>query len=56
MNLRLHSFPGTLTRDWRGKSVLVICHSAVVLGFRSLLERLTEQELMAIDKDPDQEV
>src|SRR5678816_3122183 len=56
VNLRLHSFLGTLTRDWRGKSVLVVCHSAVVLGFRRLLERLTEQELMAIDKAPDQEV
>lgn len=47
--LRVHSFLGTLTRETTGESVLVVCHSVVVLIFRKLLERLTEQELMAID-------
>jgi broad specificity phosphatase PhoE len=47
--LRVHSFLGTLTRETTGASVLVVCHSVVVLIFRKLLERLTEQELMAID-------
>ena len=54
--LRLHSFLGTLTRDFRGKSVLVVCHSVVVLLFRRLLERMTEQQLLEIDSDPQQEV
>jgi broad specificity phosphatase PhoE len=54
--LRTHSFLGTLTRDYQKKSVLVVCHSVVVLVFRRLLERLTEMELLAIDRDPDKEV
>jgi len=54
--LRLHSFLGTLSRDYRRKSVLVVCHSVVVLTFRRLLERLTEKELLAIDLDPKHDV
>ncbi len=54
--LRLHSFLGTLARDCRQQSVLVVCHSVVVLMFRRLLERLTEKELLAIDRDPEQDV
>ena len=54
--LRIHSFLGTLTRDFARKSVLVVCHSVIVLVFRRLLERLTEHELLAIDGDPDREV
>ena len=54
--LRIHSFLGTLVRDCRKQSVLVVCHSVVVLMFRRLLERLTEKELLAIDRDPEQDV
>jgi len=54
--LRVHSFLGTLARDWRKQSVLVVCHSVVVLTFRRLLERLTEKTLLAIDRDPEHEV
>jgi broad specificity phosphatase PhoE len=54
--LRLQSFLGTLARDCRCQSVLVVCHSVVVLTFRRLLERLTEKVLLAIDRDPDQDV
>ena len=54
--LRMHSFLGTLTRDFARRSVLVVCHAVVVLIFRRLLERLGERELLAIDGDPDQEV
>jgi broad specificity phosphatase PhoE len=54
--LRIHSFLGTLARDCRKQSVLVVCHSVVVLTFRRLLERLTDEELLAIDRDPAQEV
>jgi len=54
--LRVHSFLGTLARDYREQSVLVVCHSVVVLTFRRLLERLTEQSLLAIDRDPEKDV
>jgi broad specificity phosphatase PhoE len=54
--LRLHSFLGTLVRECARQSVLVVCHSVVVLLFRKLLERLSEQELLAMDRDPEQDV
>ena len=54
--LRLHSFLGTLARETAGESVLVVCHSVVVLIFRKLLERLSEQQLLTIDRDKAQEV
>lgn len=54
--LRVHSFLGTLSRDCRRQSVLVVCHSVVVLTFRRLLERLSEKELLAIDRDPELDV
>ena len=54
--LRIHSFLGTLTRDYQKQSVLLVCHSVIVLVFRRLLERLSEEELMEIDRDPDKEV
>jgi broad specificity phosphatase PhoE len=41
--LRVHSFLGILTRETAGESVLVVWHSVVVLIFRKLLERLSEQ-------------
>jgi len=44
---------GTLTRDHREKSVLVVCHSVVVLVFRRLLERWGEKEFMKIDAEDD---
>ena len=56
VGLRLHSFLGTLTRETVGESVLVVCHSVVVLVFRKLLERLSEQRLLEIDADKEQEV
>ncbi|HWT81085.1 MAG TPA: hypothetical protein VN648_20030, partial [Candidatus Methylomirabilis sp.] len=51
-----HSFLGTMARDCRQQTVLVVCHSVVVLTFRRLLGRLTEKELLAIDLDPEQDV
>jgi len=54
--LRLHSFLGTLTRETAGESVLVVCHSVVVLVFRKLLERLSEKQVLAIESDKSQEI
>jgi broad specificity phosphatase PhoE len=47
--LRLRNVVDTLTREYRRERVLVVCHSVVVLCFRYLLERMTEQEILAID-------
>jgi len=54
--LRVHSFLDTLARDYRQQSVLVVCHSVVVLTFRHLLERLTEKTSLDIDRDPGHDV
>lgn len=48
--LRVHSLLGTLTRDYRRKNVMVVCHSVVVKVFRKLLERLEEKDVLAIDE------
>jgi broad specificity phosphatase PhoE len=50
VGLRVHSFLGTLTRDYREKNVLIVCHSVVVKMFRKLLERMEEKDVLEIDK------
>lgn len=54
--LRVHSFLGTITREYSQRSVLVVCHSVIVLLFRKLLERLSDVELLTIDGDKAQDV
>ena len=49
--LRIHSFLGTLSRDFRQRPVLVVCHSVVVLTFRQVLERWGEADFIAVDRD-----
>ena len=51
--LRVQSWLGTLTRDYRQKSVLIVCHSVVVLIFRRLLERWGEPEYLEVDREQD---
>lgn len=51
--LRVQSFLGTLTRDYRQQNVLIVCHSVVVLIFRRLLERWREDEYLKVDKEED---
>ena len=53
VSLRVQSFLGTLTRDYRQKSVLIVCHSVVVLIFRRLLERWDERDYLKVDKEED---
>jgi broad specificity phosphatase PhoE len=48
--LRLRGIVDTITRDYRQERVLIVCHSVVVLCFRYLLERMTEEEILAIDR------
>jgi broad specificity phosphatase PhoE len=54
--LRVHSFLGTITREYSQRSVLVICHAVIVLLFRKLIERLSDAELLGIDGDIAQDV
>jgi probable phosphoglycerate mutase len=53
VGLRAHSFLGTLTREYRGKNVLIVCHSVVVKMFRKLLERMEEKDVIAMDQVED---
>jgi len=50
VNLRVHSFLGTLVRENAGQRVLVVTHSVVVLSFRRLLERLEEDKVLDLDR------
>lgn len=53
VRLRVHSVLDTLNRDYVGMKVLVVCHSVVVLAFRSLIERWEENEYLQVDKEDD---
>lgn len=48
--LRLRSVADTLRLEYSGQRVLIVCHTVVVLCFRYLLEKLTEGEVLAIDR------
>lgn len=47
--LRLRSVLDNLTRDYRRERVVLVCHTVVVLCFRYLFERLSEERLLEID-------
>jgi broad specificity phosphatase PhoE len=49
--LRLRSVIDTVTREYAREHVIIICHSVVVLCFRYLLERMTEAEILTIDRE-----
>lgn len=51
--LRLRSLIDTITRDYRRERVLIVSHQVVVSCFRYLLERMTEEEIMTIDREKD---
>ena len=51
--LRLRSLVDTVTRDYRGERVLIVVHQVVVLCFRYLLERMTEEQILAVDRARD---
>ena len=53
VRLRVHSVLDTLNRDYVGMKVLIVCHSVVVLAFRSLIERWEEDEYLQVDKEDD---
>jgi broad specificity phosphatase PhoE len=49
--LRLRSVADALRLEYSNQRVLIVCHTVVVLCFRYLLEKLTEQEILAIDRE-----
>ncbi|HYP01980.1 MAG TPA: histidine phosphatase family protein [Pyrinomonadaceae bacterium] len=51
--LRLRNVIDTLTREYRRERVLIVAHSVVVLCFRYLLERMTEEQILEIDRATD---
>jgi probable phosphoglycerate mutase len=51
--LRLRSLLDTIGRQYAGERVLVVSHQVVILVFRYLLEGLSEDELLAIDREAD---
>jgi 2,3-bisphosphoglycerate-dependent phosphoglycerate mutase len=48
--LRLRSALDTMSLHYGGERVLIVCHQVIVLCLRYLLENLTEEEILAIDK------
>jgi broad specificity phosphatase PhoE len=51
--LRLRSFVDSMQLQFRHERVLVVAHQVTVLCFRYVLERLTEAEILAIDRAHD---
>src|SRR5436190_695466 len=51
--LRLRSAIEMITREYRRERVLIVAHQVTVNCFRYLLERLSEAEIMAIDRQAD---
>lgn len=48
--LRLRSVIDTITRDYRQERVLIVSHQVVVNCFRYLLERMTEEQILALER------
>ncbi len=49
--LRLRSAVEMISREYCGERVLLVCHSVVVLCMRYLLEHMTEDEILKIDRE-----
>ena len=48
--LRLRMLLETITREYRRERVLIVCHSVVVQCFRYLFERMSEKQILEIDR------
>lgn len=51
--LRLRSLMDTVALHYAGQDVLIVSHQVVVLCLRYLLERLTEEQILSIDREGD---
>lgn len=41
----------TITRDWAGQKVLIVCHHLNILAMRANLERLSAEDFIRLDKE-----
>jgi broad specificity phosphatase PhoE len=48
--LRLRSMLDTVTREYRGERLMIVAHQVIVICLRYLLERLDEQQILAVDR------
>jgi broad specificity phosphatase PhoE len=48
--LRLRSAVEMISREYCAERVLLVCHSVIVLCMRYLLEHMTEEQILAIDR------
>ena len=48
--LRLRTLIDTISHEYAGERLLIVAHSVVVLCFRYILEHMTEEELLALDR------
>ena len=53
MILRLRSALDTVSLHYPGERVLVVCHQVIVLCLRYLVECMTEEQILAIDRAGD---
>ena len=51
--LRLRSALDTISLHYAGERVLIVCHQVIVLCLRYLVECMTEDEILAIDREAD---
>lgn len=51
--LRLRNVLDTITRDYPGERVLIVCHQVIVQCFRYLFEHMDEKQILGIDKSRD---
>ena len=51
--LRLRSVIDTITREYRQRRVLIVAHQVTVLCFRYLFERMSEAQILEIDRQKD---
>jgi broad specificity phosphatase PhoE len=51
--LRLRSLLDTMTREYRRQRVLIVAHQVIVNCLRYLLERMSEEQILAIDNAAD---
>jgi probable phosphoglycerate mutase len=53
VGLRVRSVLDSISREYDGERVLLASHQVVILMFRYVLERLTEQDILAVDREAD---
>jgi broad specificity phosphatase PhoE len=52
VEMRVHSFLDMLSRDCRGKKVLVVTHQVPYISFRTLFQHLQEKEVLSLGDVP----